>query len=315
MLEFVTIKVSMSSKRLLQRGFTVVELLIVVVVIAILAAITVVVFSGVQRRANESASASGVSTAAKKVEVYKGINGIYPAALANADFSPTGGTSYQYSVDGTFVNYCVTATTNNVSMYGNNVTPAPQKGGCPGHSVDGVAPIKNYVVNPSVEGAGLWSSSPAAGYSYAVSTSRAHTGTRSYAATAPASGSALDSFVALSIPVPAAGTYTVSVYVYLTASGATSGNRDFTGYSGNGGGWVIGTYNRSLLNQWQRVQITLSPVAAATMNIRVYPPIGGTMYVDSMMVSTAASNYADGNTNGWVWDGAPHNSTSTGLPQ
>lgn len=69
-------------KRLGQRwsGFTIVELLIVIVVIAILAAITVVAYNGIQTRANNTQTISGVKEFIKAYNAYATENGDYPAA-------------------------------------------------------------------------------------------------------------------------------------------------------------------------------------------------------------------------------------------
>lgn len=61
------------------KGFTIVELLIVIVVIGILAAITVVAFTGVQNRANDTTVKSDIRGIAKQLELYKADNGVYPA--------------------------------------------------------------------------------------------------------------------------------------------------------------------------------------------------------------------------------------------
>lgn len=69
-----------------RRGFTIVELLIVIVVIAILAAVTVVAFSGIQVRANDTATLSSAAGWEKWFRAYKAENGTYPVP------SPTIGT-------------------------------------------------------------------------------------------------------------------------------------------------------------------------------------------------------------------------------
>lgn len=65
-----------------QGGFTIVELLIVIVVIGILAAITVVAYNGIQGRANDTAIQSDLQNIAKKIELYKADQGVYPAGPA-----------------------------------------------------------------------------------------------------------------------------------------------------------------------------------------------------------------------------------------
>ena len=59
-------------------GFTIVELLIVIVVIAILAAITIVAYTGIQQRANNTAIIDGVGKIKRMVEAYVAANNEYP---------------------------------------------------------------------------------------------------------------------------------------------------------------------------------------------------------------------------------------------
>lgn len=74
-----------SPNALLQRGFTIVELLIVIVVIAILAAIVIVAYNGVTSQANTTKNQTNASTLRKKAEAYYADslagNGLYPAAI------------------------------------------------------------------------------------------------------------------------------------------------------------------------------------------------------------------------------------------
>lgn len=72
-------------------GFTIVELLIVIVVIAILAAISVVAYTGVQNRANDSVVQGDLRNIGAKVNEYLAINGQLPtfAQLVSLGAAPT----------------------------------------------------------------------------------------------------------------------------------------------------------------------------------------------------------------------------------
>lgn len=61
-----------------KRGFTIVELLIVIVVIAILAAISIVSYTGIQRRAHISRAMAELTLLAKATELYYADNNEYP---------------------------------------------------------------------------------------------------------------------------------------------------------------------------------------------------------------------------------------------
>jgi prepilin-type N-terminal cleavage/methylation domain-containing protein len=65
-----------------ERGFTIVELLIVIVVIAILATITIVAYSGITSRANNTKAQAQAASVQKVAEAFNADNGRYPASLA-----------------------------------------------------------------------------------------------------------------------------------------------------------------------------------------------------------------------------------------
>lgn len=67
----------------MQRGFTLVELLIVIVIIAILAAITAVAYNGIQKRATNAVIQSDLNAVAKFVQLYQADNGSYPNDAAS----------------------------------------------------------------------------------------------------------------------------------------------------------------------------------------------------------------------------------------
>lgn len=62
----------------ISEGFTIVELLIVVVVIAILAAITIVSYSGITARANDSAVQTDLANMSKTIMIATTDSGVYP---------------------------------------------------------------------------------------------------------------------------------------------------------------------------------------------------------------------------------------------
>ena len=78
-----------------QKGFTIVELLIVVVVIAILAAISIVAYTGITARANNSASMEAASSVRSVAVTFQGTQGKYPVSKAEmvSGFAASGGSS------------------------------------------------------------------------------------------------------------------------------------------------------------------------------------------------------------------------------
>ena len=70
--------ISLKSKNNIQKGFTIVELLIVIVVIGILAAIAFVAYGNVTKKARDSERTADAKALASKAEEYYANNGTYP---------------------------------------------------------------------------------------------------------------------------------------------------------------------------------------------------------------------------------------------
>lgn len=66
------------------KGFTIVELIVVIVVIAILAAITLVAYSSLQKRANDTTRIQDITNLQKSIEIYLNLNGELPLRSSSA---------------------------------------------------------------------------------------------------------------------------------------------------------------------------------------------------------------------------------------
>lgn len=303
-------------------GFTIVELLIVIVVIGVLAAITIVAYNGVQERARISNATSALSQAAKKLAVYQvDYPGIYPADktdLEGIGIKDSATITYQYTRTAATPNtYCITATTGTISYMMSTTVTTPQPGGCAGHGVGGATAVTNLVANPSFEtGFTGWGWSNTVGYTGAISNTQAFSGASSFAMVAPATEA--DKYFETNVNLTP-GTYTLSGYVYLTSAGTTYLNRDVLFNLATGTGTSNGStpiYDRSKLNQWQRIERSVTLSTNGIARIRYYGITGATTYFDGVMVTAGSSapGYADGSSANWVWNGTVHNSTSTGSP-
>lgn len=105
-----------------ERGFTIVELLIVIVVIGILAGITIVAYSGITNRANQSKIQGNASAVQSVAEAFNADKGYYPAlAVTGTDALALGSASTQVPAGVTIVKDAssspITAYTGNTVAY------------------------------------------------------------------------------------------------------------------------------------------------------------------------------------------------------
>lgn len=68
-------------------GFTIVELLVAIVIIGILATITVVAYSGIVKKVNETAVITDLSNASKQIKLYQVENNAYPNSITDCSGS------------------------------------------------------------------------------------------------------------------------------------------------------------------------------------------------------------------------------------
>lgn len=103
----------------MQRGFTIVELLIVIVIIGILAALVIVAYNGMQNRANDTAVQSDLNAFAKKLETIKvdSSDGLYPTTFTAAMGFKFTKNAYMVDSQGRTLRYCTNAATNEFIIY------------------------------------------------------------------------------------------------------------------------------------------------------------------------------------------------------
>lgn len=327
-------------------GFTVVELLIVIVVIAILAVITIVAYNGITQRANASAANHGLAQAKKKLELYKVDNGTYPTTSNLASAGVTDSTvAYQYTSDGT--SYCMTGTSGNVSYKATEIS-SPASGGCAGHGVGGVSAVTNLATSPratalDVASGPTWLSSRWGGAygSYSLLTGQvAPSGTdittavryttltggggRGFHIAGNPEGTTPGAEPFARFPVSPGDTYTFSCWMRVSQSGLSVGLRlrpaidTVTWLSGGVGGTIISAN----AGEWTRITQTYTvPAGAAALSVYAIT-MSGTLSVGTTVDGTGlmivkgstSSNYADGSTLNWVWNGTANASSSTGPP-
>ena len=304
------------------KGFTIVELLIVIIVIAILAAIVIVAYNGITSRANAAAAQSAASDLSKLLALSYSTNSSYPNDLSTVNnggpMPGSSGTTYAYHPGSGNSSYCATITTGNSSYKITDTVTTPTSGACPGDGVNGIAPITNLVLNPSLE----VDTSATVPYDNAP-ISIDHT------AAAYGSASALVTTNTTSYPQgmywflangTGSTTYTCSISLKGTPGQAVyvSGRSDSSsGYQGEGYGSVA----VNLSSSWQRVTTTFTTPAGATTVYLQYrfnlSQSGLQAWADGAFCTqgTNTYNYADGNTSGWIWNGTTNDSSSTGPPQ
>ncbi|WP_120005050.1 prepilin-type N-terminal cleavage/methylation domain-containing protein [Nesterenkonia muleiensis] len=155
---------------LVQRGFTIVELLIVIVVIAILAAITVVAYTGVQNRAEETKLQSDLRQAGSLIAIDHATHGAYPEDeedVADGEgLSPSNGTRFEYTSDGD--SYCLSATSETRDVRGFHIsseTGRVQEGVCDGHEGPSLGDVDGglSIVSWDQISAGRWHTCAVAG--------------------------------------------------------------------------------------------------------------------------------------------------------
>jgi len=318
-------------------GFTIVELLIVIVVIAILAAITIVAYNGIQNRAKQSAAQTAASQANKKILAFaidnadsyplaEGPNGI--DSLSALGIANNGDTSYQYTSSAAPKSFCITATNGNQSYYISNTVSTPTSGSCAGHGVNGVAAVTNYAVNPSAAQQSMYWSTNTTNAVAVRDAAQARTGSSTsgsirlnVAVTGSMSGQLWDGTSTPLVSVTPGETVMISAWIRSSVAGrqAAISHR----WRNNALAQVSESSSTltTLTTGWTRMNFSAQVPASTTLDHISFnfpqAAASDSYWIDDVMVTkgSALLNYADGDTNGWAWNGASGVSTSRGVPQ
>lgn len=309
------------------KAFTIVELAIVISVIGILASISIVSYKGYQERARAAAAIAGVNQATDLLEAYQLKNsGLYPSTLAAAGVTNNNSVEYQYSQISGGTNYCVTATSKNVS-YKMSQDTEPTAGGCAGHGSNGVSAVTNLVTNPSFENnVSGWNA--LGGSSLVTDSSWSVNGTKSVLITASTSSNdsaaQLGGYDNATFNLQPSTTYTISAYSRVvgvgTGAAITNGSRQVTVWVNNGSAYTVyrGNQVSNSAGATARSQVTFTTPSAITQAfVRLYWGYStGSVQWDAVMFNQGGTTYtyADGNLPNWVWNGVANDSTSTGPP-
>jgi len=302
-----------------REGFTIVELLVVIVVIGVLAAITIIAFNGIKQRATETSLISDLRSGISTLHSLKSMNSSeqYPADLTAADLKKSPGNTYEYSVDNTVspATFCVTVTNGSTSYYVSDKVTTPTRGGCPGHSVGGIAPITNLVTDPKLaDDADQWvttfctepssrvsvSDLPGISYAYQFGDSGPTTNCR---ALLTGINLAQNQYHAFSMWAKAPAGHTLKLEIF----------------NGTGSTLLQSSANVVTNGSWQRFWVGWNNGTTASVRVGIRK-LGNTGPVTILatggMVYQAAAQYAyaDGDSPGWSWSGTANSSTSSGVP-
>lgn len=300
----------------LSKGFTIVELLVVIVVIGILAAITIVSYTGITQRATVTSLISDLDNALKQLKLDQVLNSSYPVTLAAANggkgIPSSPGTTYQYQFDNTTSpqTFCITATKSNQSYYINQDS-RPTAGGCS---------VTNLILNPSFEITTNWTRT---GGDYVVhnSNAKANFGTYSGVISVNLAWGTWGEYFQHDYVVTPGATYTLSAYSLINI-GAVNVSTTLIVVQND---WTVIAYGgvpHDNYGSWTRYFATWTQPAGQTIARVITQGNGdntsvGTWYWDGLMLTQGSTvyNYADGNSPGWVWNGTPNASSSTGPAQ
>lgn len=274
-----------------------------------------VAYNGLINRSKSTEAGFTAAQTKKQLTAYQVVNNAYPADLSSFNLPNNSANNYQYTQTSGGQGFCLTSTVSGVSYWTSESQTNPAAGACPGHGLNGQSPVTNLAYNPSFElnltGVNVNRSNhqnPSDGTAYA-----GNKYLRNVRTSAPGhSGPWWD---ATNVPVIAGHNYYVQMHLRASATVNRTLSIEWIGSGRPSSPISIPT----LTTSWQRVSGTVTaPAGVTVMRPAIYTtdgPIGEYVDVDGVIiVDSGQSNFADGNTPNWVWNGTTNLSTSTGSP-
>ncbi len=314
-------------------AFTIVELLIVIVVIAILAAISIVAYRGIQDRANSSSASAKAAQIARQVQVYYAQNDTYPDSLSQAGVTDTAGLSFSSNNTTNPKTYCITATVSTKSYYVSNTNTSPTQGGCAGHGQGGQPALTNYATYPNFTGSG---SVATGGNPFSQGTAnvinRSVSGNVQTFTVTALSGGNRRAGVSTGVTFPSTiqpNTKYFSSRITVDTTGLAAGTTlrlYYDLYNGPGYSNHVQSFSTTTTST-SATQLVIPPTMLTGTTTRAEPIVwiergsdwtgNSTVKISQFAIyltdtPTPATQYYDGDSPSWIWNGTAGASTSTG---
>ncbi len=132
----VTNKIKSTNQKQSMTGFTLVELLVVIVLIGILSTLSIVAYTGYQRRSVDTATRAAATEAlnAIKIDHANANNDTYPISLADARYTTPKDMTAHYVTNADRTRFCIQIKSNNhtdIVYFVTTTMSRPQSGLCP----------------------------------------------------------------------------------------------------------------------------------------------------------------------------------------
>ncbi len=300
------------------QAFTIIELVVVVAVIAILATILVMSYTAITNNVQVTTLKADLTRSASNLAKEKAESGSFPADLAAASefLEASDGVSFEYSYDNTNKTFCMTGHSKDISYFVLSGNVEATEGGCAGHGRNGLLAITNLVKNP--KGVGSSAQYYSSGWFYGLcsanttDTPGVSWGGKTNWHRLAWNGSGCSTMRISLDPsdLQDGKTYRVSALVGNSTGSPASFTMDFSDEGGTSFTIPAGTSERV---SFAASRSTYTSVYSF-IDLNVTTSGSGGVLVSDVMATEGDEiyAYADGGSDGWVWNGVPNASTSSG---